>query len=221
MATVIAGADEAGRGSVIGPLVVAGVSLEKRKEKELRKLGVRDSKLLRPAQRERPAERIEKLAQDIIVIRTDPCKIDTYRKQGIDLNRLEAMKFTDAINFLGPHEAYIDCFSVNIKKTKRLLEKMIRHKTVLTVEHEADLNYPIVSAASIIAKVERDRSVAELQKKYGAFGSGYPSDPRTISFLEEWYAKHKEYPECVRKTWFTAEDIANNSLLGCIVARAE
>jgi ribonuclease HII len=209
---IIAGVDEAGRGSVIGPLVVAGVSIEKSKEKELKKLGVKDSKLLTPMQRERLAVKIEKLAKDIIVIRTDPCKIDTYRKQGVDLNWLEAMKFTDAMNFLAPEEAYIDCFSVNTKRVKKILEKMVRHDVAMTVEHEADVNYPIVSAASIIAKVERDREVAELRKKYGPFGSGYPSDPTTIQFLEQWFEKHRQYPECVRTTWFTAEDIVNNSL---------
>jgi ribonuclease HII len=74
-------------------------------------------------------------------------------------------------------------------------------------EHKADRNFAVVSAASIIAKVERDREIAELAKTLGFFGSGYPSDPRTVKFLEKCCQDLEEYPEYVRKSWRPARKI--------------
>jgi len=74
-------------------------------------------------------------------------------------------------------------------------------------ENFADRKYPVVSAASIIAKVERDKEIKKLHKKYGFFGSGYTSDERTIRFLKDWIKKNKEFPDIVRKTWVTAEEL--------------
>jgi len=78
-------------------------------------------------------------------------------------------------------------------------------KIKIVSEHKADRNYPIVSAASIIAKVERDREIAELAKYYGDFGSGYPSDPRTMRFLKQCVEKSYDYPNFVRRSWKPAK----------------
>ena len=93
MAKVIAGIDEAGRGAVIGPLVIAGVSIEEGKEEEFRRLKARDSKKISPNVRKRLSKEIEKIAKDVVIIKVGACKIDTYRKEGINLNKLEIMKF--------------------------------------------------------------------------------------------------------------------------------
>lgn len=202
--TVIAGIDEAGRGAVMGPLVIAGVSIEEGKEKALRKMKVRDSKLLAPETRERLAKKIEKVARDVIVVKVGPCKIDDMRKNGTNLNRIEAVKFIDIAGYLKPHRAYIDGFDTNLPKLRQFLSKMISG-VELIVEHKADSTYPIVSAASIIAKAERDREIWKLRGEHGDIGSGYPSDPITIAWLKTWLEKNREFPDFVRKSWVTAE----------------
>jgi len=203
---VIAGLDEAGRGAVIGPLVVAGVAIEESKLSELAKLRVRDSKELSPGRREELAKKIEVLAEDIIIVKVAACKIDRYRKEGINLNRLEALKFGEILNFLKPAKAYVDAPEAP-HKLKLFLEKLTGKKIKLVVEHKADIKYPVVSAASIVAKVTRDDVIEELKKKYGDFGPGYPSNELTIKWMKKWSKTHKEFPECVRRTWATTKEM--------------
>lgn len=203
---LIAGIDEAGRGCIIGPLVIVGVSIDSGKEKELRKIKVRDSKELSQRQREILAKKIEKIAKDILVIKVGPCKIDTYRKEGVNLNKIEAIKFADVINYLNPNKVYIDGPDINLEKFKKILEKMIKNQTELVIEHYADKKYPIVSAASIIAKVNREEEIEKLKREYGDFGPGYTSNEKTINWLKEWLKTHKNLPEhVVRRSWITAE----------------
>ena len=210
--TVICGVDEAGRGAVLGPLVIAGVSFREKDLPKLKRLGVRDSKELTPKQREHMAGRIEKIAKDVVVIKVGPCKIDSYNRQGVNLNRVEAMKMTTVIDCLNAHKAYIDGPELNLGKFKRILVKMVKNETDLVVEHKADVNYPVVSAASIIAKVERDNEMEELRKKYGADGTGYPSDERTINWMKSYLKEHKKFPEegLVRHTWMTTKGLLGN-----------
>ncbi|MCJ7816605.1 MAG: ribonuclease HII [Candidatus Aenigmarchaeota archaeon] len=203
---IISGIDEAGRGCILGPMVIAGVAIPHEHEEKLRKLGVKDSKQLSPQKREELAKKIEELAQ-IIVLEVAACKIDNYRKQGISLNRLEAIKFAEILNLQKPHKAYIDAPDRNLPKLHGYLKKMAPDGIELVVEHFADSKYPVVSAASIIAKVERDKKIDSLRKEYGDIGSGYTSDPVTVRWLEDWMKTHKELPECARKSWITAENL--------------
>lgn len=208
---LIAGIDEAGRGAVLGPLVVAGVAVYENDIKKLEELGVKDSKLHSPKQRERLAKEIEKIAKSVVVIKVESCKIDSYRKSGTNLNMIEGMKFADVINLIKPEECYIDLPDPNADKFGMFIRKMLQGDAAnakLILEHKADVKYRVVSAASIIAKVERDRKIEELKKKYGDFGPGYPSNDLTIKWLEDWYSEHKSYPNIVRKTWDTAQVIA-------------
>ena len=209
---MIAGIDEAGRGAVIGPMIIAAVSMPKDRENDLRKMGAKDSKLLTPKTRERLAQKIEKIARDIVVIDVGPCKIDNYRRQGISLNKMEAMKFAEALNLLKPARAYIDGPDTNLRKFKGFLSKMLAEPAELVVEHFADTKYPVVSAASIIAKVERDLRVRKLASQYGDIGSGYPSDPVTQAWLRQWLKGTNKFPECVRRTWVTAEVMERDKL---------
>lgn len=201
---IISGIDEAGRGCVLGPMVIAGVAIPHGHEDRLRKLGVKDSKLLTPKKREELAKKIESLAQ-IVVLEVAACKIDNYRKQGISLNRLEAMKFAEILHLLKPHRAFIDGPDTNLPKFHGHMKTMAPEGMELVIEHFADSKYPVVSAASIIAKVERDSKIEQLRKEYGEIGSGYTSDPVTVKWLEEWMRTHKELPECARKSWITSE----------------
>ena len=202
---IIAGLDEAGRGCIIGPLVVAGVSIKHDQEEALRKMGVKDSKLLPHSRREELAKQIEEMAKDVIVIRVGPCKIDTYRKEGVGLNKIEALKFADVIRMLNPHLAYIDAPDTNLNRFHGFLTKLTGNGTELVVRHKADRDYPVVSAASIIAKVQREIEIAKLKQEFGDFGSGYTSDERTITWLREFLKKNREFPEhLVRRSWITS-----------------
>jgi len=210
--TIICGVDEAGRGAVLGPLVLAGVSIQEEDLPKLKKLGVRDSKELTPGQRERLSRKIEKIAKDIIVLKVGPCRIDDYKKQGVNLNKVEALKMKTIIECLEPNTAYVDGPELNTEKFGRFLNKLVNTETNLVVENFADRRYPIVSAASIIAKVERDKDIEILRKKYGFEGTGYPSDERTINWMKAYLKENKKFPErgLVRHSWITTKDLLGN-----------
>jgi len=198
---LVLGIDEAGRGPVIGPMVIAGVSIDEKDIDKLKRLGVKDSKLLSPKQREDMFDKIINIVKKYKSIITQPEEIDSaLRSESLNLNWLEAIKSAEIINFLKPEKAIIDCPSNNITAYKDFLKKHLKDKkTELVLEHKADFKYPIVSAASIIAKVTRDNEIKKIQKKIREpIGSGYPSDPVTINFLKKNY---NNYQGIFRKEW--------------------
>lgn len=199
---MIAGLDEAGRGPVLGPLVVAGILIEEEDLKWLKKIGVKDSKQLTKKKREVIFDEIASSFKYQTVIIT-PSEIDSARNSGISLNSLELSAFCNIINYLTPEIAYIDCFGANTKKIEEYILGNLRIRCRLVVEHGADANHTVVGAASIIAKVLRDRELEALREEYGDFGSGYPSDPKTVNFLEKILAKDGELPDFVRTSWAT------------------
>lgn len=209
MGSVVCGVDEAGRGAVIGPLVIAGVSIFEKDIPKLRKIGVRDSKELSPSAREKLSKKIEKIVKDIVILKVGPCKIDDYNKQGVNLNRVEAMKMCTIIDCMDAKKTYVDGPEINLDKFKRVMGKMLKNEMELVVEHHADQTYPIVSAASIMAKVERDKEMGDLRKKYGIEGTGYPSDERTINSMKAYLEKNKKFPEkgLVRFSWDTTKQM--------------
>ncbi len=197
---LICGIDEAGRGPVIGPMVMCGVLIEKEDEGKLSDIGVKDSKLLSPARRQEMVEAIKKAAKDFSIAIVTPKEIDeAVESETTNLNWLEADRQAQIIDDLKPDVAYIDCPSSNEADYAEYLRKKIKHKDVkLVVEHKADFNYPVVSAASIIAKVTRDGEIEKLKRRYRVdFGSGYPADPFTKQFLEKNYDKYDFF----RKSW--------------------
>lgn len=197
---LIAGFDDAGRGPVIGPMVIAGVSIEEEKLASLKALGVKDSKLLSPTQRDALYDKILKLVKGHKAIIIPPSEIDqAVESKTMNLNGLEAIKFAQAINFLKPDVAIVDCPSTNIRAYTDQVKVYLKDKVNLRCEHKADLNFPVCAAASIIAKVTRDREIEKIKEKYNIeFGSGYPADERTQIFLKENWDKH---PELFRKSW--------------------
>jgi ribonuclease HII len=204
----VAGVDDAGRGSVIGPLVIAGVLMKEEDLPKLVQLGVRDSKLLSPHRREKLALEIRRIVQRYSVIKLSPQEIDDVVEKGRKLhrlNRLEAQAMARVIDTLKPDMAYVDASDVLEERFKQHILEELPFKVEIVSEHKADRNYPIVSAASIIAKVERDEAIEELKRVHGDFGSGYPSDPRTISFLQYCLKKSGEYQDFVRKSWKPAK----------------
>lgn len=205
---IIAGCDEAGRGCIAGPLVIAGVSATPEQERKLKEIGVKDSKVLSQKKRVELAAKIEEIAKDVIVFKVGPCKIDTFRKQGIDLNRVECLKFADTIRMLNPHVAYVDAPDTNLPRFTAFLKKLVGNGPEIVARHKADRDYPVVSAASIIAKVEREAEIEKLRQEYGDFGTGYTSDEKTMEWLRNWLKENKEFPEhLIRKSWVTHETL--------------
>jgi len=196
-------------GPVIGPLVIAGISIEFLNSKCARclsELGVRDSKELSPRSRAALAELMEGGLGDISYAEAWPRLIDEYvlgKGRTGGLNRLEAMLMAKVIGELGADLAYVDAPDADPRRFKGYLEEGLGGGIELVCEHHADRKYPVVSAASILAKVRRDEAIEELKREYGDFGSGYASDRRTVSFLESWLRAHGEVPPIARRSWRT------------------
>jgi len=209
---LVCGIDEAGRGALIGPMVIAGVTIDKKDEKKLKAIGVKDSKELSPKRREELAKAIDQTAKNIVVIRIQPCKIDSYRQKGINLDKIEAMNIARIID-MSEGKVYVDSLEQNSKKFKDLIVSFLQNKKRdLVVENYLDESVPVVSAASIIAKVERDKAIEEIKRKVNYdFGVGYSHDPRTIAFLEKLISESKELPPYVRKTWVTTRVLQEKS----------
>jgi ribonuclease HII len=209
----VAGVDDAGRGPIIGPLVVAGVLLADNRVDTLREMGVKDSKLLTPATRTSLAVRIRELADKVSIVLAEPNEIDDVVMHGRrlkKLNFLEAKMMAQVVNDLSPEEVYVDASDVNEKRFGQTIVEFLLpelKKITIVSRHHADRIYPTVSAASIIAKVRRDEAVDALRKEYGDFGSGYITDPKTLAFLRHWRASHTEYPPIVRLSWKTIKQI--------------
>jgi len=203
---MILGIDEAGRGPVIGPMVIGGVLVND--EDALKKLKVRDSKLVPPDKREELYGKIKDVAIETHFVSISAKEIDNYRKKG-SLNELEAMKMAELIETFTkkPEWIFIDLPDPTAEGFINRIKKYTRLEAKVTAEHKADQNYPVVSAASIIAKVERDRAVRELEKRYNVeLGTGYPHDERAIKYIEEC-AKRDERPPIIRYSWATAKRI--------------
>jgi ribonuclease HII len=209
----IAGVDDAGRGPIIGPLVIAGVLMAEDRIKGLREMGVRDSKLLTPATRTSLSGKIRELASKVSLVEAQPKEIDEVVLHGgklKKLNFLEAKLMAQVINELVPEEVYVDASDVNEERYAQTVSEFLRpelKKIKIVSRHHADRTYPIVSAASIIAKVRRDEAVEALRRQYGDFGSGYITDPKTLAFLKDWRGSHSEYPPIVRLSWKTIKQI--------------
>ncbi|WP_370573841.1 ribonuclease HII [Methanomethylovorans sp.] len=210
----IAGIDEAGKGPVIGPMCIGGVLAEKEKLDSLKNLGVADSKKLAPKKREHLAHQIRKYAQKVYIFEVSSSQIDELRKV-MSMNQIMVLGFSRVLEELQPDMVYVDAADVNAARFGANLKTQYAQKypekakeLSVVSEHQADATYPVVSAASIVAKVRRDELIKELEKKIGIdIGSGYPSDPKTQRFLENWSREHGTLPEFVRHSWKTAENV--------------
>ena len=197
----ILGVDEAGRGSVLGPLVIAGVIIPEKMNKVLERMGVKDSKKLVPHRRTILSRKLKKMFDyEIVVI--SALEIDQMRADGINLNDIEKNAMRDLIIKLAPEKAIVDAVDV---KAERFQNDLCQSTGINVIaEHKADDKYIQVSAASIIAKAERDAQIEEINKEYikmGGIGSGYPSDPTTKEFLTNF--TYDEMPDFVRRSWAT------------------
>jgi len=187
-------------------MVICGFLIEESKIEKLKEIGVKDSKLLSSIKRKRIALILKRIAKNIILVKISASEIDRLRKK-INLNEIEINKISEIINSLSPNIVIIDSPEVNTKRFINKIKKKLKNKNIkIIAENYADRKYPIVSAASILAKVERDKEIEKIKKRIGYdFGSGYASDKKTINFLKYWLKNHKELPNFVRKSWITVK----------------
>ncbi len=200
------GVDDAGRGCVLGPLVIAGVSARPSVAAELKELGVKDSKKLSPRQREVLYGDILKVCDRVYSARILPEEIDRVVRTGKKyrrLNYLEAVYFARVIDELGADRVTVDASDAVPRRFHDNICDNLKSQCRIFAAHKADRDYPLVSAASIVAKVERDREVARLRERHGDFGSGYPSDPTTRGFFTAMIMRGQPLPEYTRKSWKT------------------
>jgi len=205
----ILGIDEAGRGPVIGSMFVGGFVIEEEDIPEIEELGVKDSKKLSDKKRESIRDRLENHGK-ALVKEIEAGEIDELRRL-MSLNEIEIKAFTDVIGRTDADKVIVDLPEPNADRFINKLKDQLpaRFSDVeFVAEHGADDTYPVVSAASIVAKSARESHVDELKKKYGYdFASGYPHDEPTISFLEKYLEEKGELPKETRKSWSTAERI--------------
>jgi ribonuclease HII len=195
---LVCGVDDAGRGSVLGPLVIAGILIERNKIKHLSKIGVKDSKMLSPQSRENLYKKIISIVDDYYVAKIPPSVIDRSVSKN-QLNDLEAKYMAKVIEKLKPGSAYVDSCDVNPARFGKQISKLAKIKKVHS-SHHADRRFPVVSAASIIAKVNRDRAIEKLRLNHDV-GSGYPSDFKTMEFIRRYIGLHGFPPKFTRKSW--------------------
>ena len=191
------GIDEAGRGSVMGPLVVGAVFCED--DKDLMALGVKDSKRLTPKARERIFSEMAGVA-DYTIVTVSAGEIDARRARE-SLNEIEMSMFAEAAGHRKVNRIYADCPDVNESGFSNRLSVLTGNVKVIG-RHGADDTFPVVSAASIVAKVTRDRMVEEISQEFGvSIGSGYPSDAETMDFIEKWIKRYGVSPKHTRNSW--------------------
>lgn len=198
---MLAGVDEAGRGPVLGPLVVAAVLIES--DAPLRELGVKDSKKLSPAKREALVPLIREACARVEV-RVVHAEELNARMPKSNLNEIEVEAFAELLRALRPGEAVLDACDVKADRFGRNVGARLDHACVIRAEHEADARHPVVAAASIVAKVERDRIMQEHCSEFGDCGSGYSHDTRTQAWLAGWVAEHGSLPRIARAEWETS-----------------
>jgi len=192
----------------MGPLVIAGISIKKSNIKKLEDIGVRDSKALTKNKRRVLFDKILDVSEFVCIYKLDCKTIDenVYQKK---LNKLEGRIMSSIIKHLSVDIAYVDSCDINIDRYTNYLKSNLNLKNNISIiaMHKADRINPVVSAASIIAKVTRDREIQILEEIFQNIGSGYPSDKKTMYFIKNWMKEYKEFPNFVRKSWRPIREI--------------
>ena len=202
------GLDEAGRGPVLGPLVVGAFLIDAGAEASLWAAGARDSKRLSAARRVAVRAALEELGTwDVrVVSATD---IDTG-----NLNRLEEDAVVDLVHAHAPDIVQLD--ALGAPRTLPALQARLSARcpgvTTWVIEPKADANHAAVASASIFAKTTRDAAMEALTDAWGALGSGYPSDPKTRAWLTRHAATGDDWPAFVRTRWSTIQQLAQRDL---------
>ena len=198
---LIGGVDEAGRGSIIGPLVIAGISIKQDRIMDLHHVGVRDSKILTAKARTSLFAIVSEMVDSLCIYKID-CSVIDENVFSKGLNKLEAETMAYVIDNLKADMVYVDSCDTDPGRYKHYIEsRLITSKSKLYSMHHADSLNIVVSAASIIAKFVRDGEIQEIRKTHCNIGSGYPSDVKTMRFIRNWVSEYKCAPRFARKSW--------------------
>jgi len=204
---LLLGADEAGKGPVIGSMFVAGLVIEEERLFDLAAFGVKDSKQLLPEKRKILARKIERIATDQYILEVKPRIIDELR-QVMTMNDIMVRSFSQVVARLQADRAILDAADVDADRFARRVREASNTRMELVAEHKADERHQVVSAASIMAKVSRDASIQQLEEEVGCrIGSGYPHDQETLDFLSRWVRENQDLPPFARHSWATARRI--------------
>ena len=208
----LGGIDEAGRGSVLGPLVIAGISFDSMKIDELKEMGIIDSKKTSPKKRVVLFEEIFNLCESIFICKINCSTIDKFVNYN-RLNKLESKFMTIIADNLHANKIIVDSCDVNPFRFQQEIKKNLINKEISIYSfHKADSDNVIVSCASIIAKVTRDNEIVKIQKSLGKdIGSGYPSDPKTIRFIHN-EINVKGSKNYIRFSWKPVKQIINKNI---------
>ena len=210
---LVLGIDEAGRGPVFGIMTIGGVVDTEASDVSYREMGCKDSKLLTPKRREELDKKIRNSAKEVAVVEISAKEIDSLRKI-MSLNEVEAMKMAELIQSLKnkPDKIIIDCPDTEPSRFLQRMRRYLGPDFTAVIEHKADVTYPLASAASIVAKVRRDEWVKKTEREYGLIGSGYPADPATKKFLNNYFEENAKLPPFARKSWDTCKRLLENKL---------
>jgi ribonuclease HII len=186
--------------------VVAGVRVDD--EQVLRRIKVKDSKQLTPSRREELDAAIRKRAQVALRVLTHH---ELNARMGEEsLNEIEAVAFAEILDELGARTAFVDAADVVPERFGAHIVARMSGACHVVAEHKADERYPCVSAASIVAKVARDREIETIAKRIGrSIGSGYSHDAVTRAFLLDYVKENRRLPEFTRVKWETARQALN------------
>jgi ribonuclease HII len=210
---ILGGVDEAGRGAVIGPMVVAGVCFREKDMRELERIGVKDSKELSRKERTEKYGQVVGIAKSICIYVVQTTEIDDHVSFN-RLNHLEALVMAQVIDNMNADSIFIDCCDVNQEKfTANILSNLKRRirikngKLHIFSFHHADSLHLAVSAASIVAKVFREEELGNIKRVHQGIGSGYPSDKKTAGFIKTWIDEAGVAPPFVRNSWLPVKKL--------------
>ena len=205
------GLDEAGRGPVLGPMVVAGIVIPEKKEKIIERMGVKESKRVTPKRRAVLYRKLTKMFE-YETVEISAKDIDILRAKGVNLNQIEKLAMMRIMAKLKADRIIIDSLDIKEGRLEDEMQNFVGEGCEVIAEHKADDKYLVVGAASIIAKTRRDEIISQINKEYikstgdkNGIGSGYPSDPTTKNFLKNY--KYDEMPDFVRRSWGTVQRI--------------
>ncbi len=212
MDAIVGGADEAGRGPVLGPMVICAACFCEGDLPSLHEQGVTDSKQLSPKRREELFNVITRASQGYELVVISPVEINECMAGGTNLNEIEVAAFGRAINALIqrgviPATMWVDAADVKPERFGERIRCLLSTPVAVDARHKADATFTAVGAASILAKTTRDQLVCDLARHYGDIGSGYPSDPKTRTFLKGYYQSHGDFPPIARMEWETLKQL--------------
>jgi ribonuclease HII len=209
---IVVGADEAGRGLIIGPMVIGACAVDDSVKQKFEIIGIQDSKNYSSHNKIRAhAELIKKesLAWSIKTLSAEV--LTNYNKNGMSMDEAEAYAFFRAIEDIAKKvpeiaEYQVDNFQAVGKLRSLLKENKSTENVKLIVTPRAEKEFIAVGAGSVLARNASLEELREIRAKYGDFGSGSTNDKKTINWLKQYYKKNHSWPKkIVRVYWKTID----------------